>query len=27
MTPTETAVVVGVDGSPDSHAAVELGAW
>jgi len=27
MTPTDTAVVVGVDGSADSHAAVELGAW
>jgi len=27
MTLTDTSVVVGVDGSPDSHAAVELGAW
>lgn len=27
MTPTDTPVVVGVDGSPDSHAAVGLGAW
>ena len=27
MTPTDAPVVVGVDGSPDNHAAVEVGAW